>query len=87
LKSPRFGERLLTNPTTNLHCQLLSTRHDRPGGCRAAEQHDELATLVCAGDKRRARRTSMPSALAVLRLMTNSNFGRHLHRQIGQVDY
>ena len=28
---------------------------DRPGGCRAAEQHDELATLVCAGDKRRAR--------------------------------
>jgi hypothetical protein len=31
--------------------------------------------------------TSRPSALAVLRLMTNSNFGRHLHRQIGQVDY
>jgi hypothetical protein len=42
---------------------------------------------IASASKSRLSEILMPSALAVLRLMTNSNFGRHLHRQIGQVDY
>jgi hypothetical protein len=44
LKSPRFGERLLTNATTNLHRRLLRTRRERPCG-RAAEKRDEGAAF------------------------------------------
>jgi hypothetical protein len=38
LKSPRFGERLLTNATTNLHGRLLRARRERPRGRRPAER-------------------------------------------------
>src|SRR5262249_48843873 len=58
------------------HRRLLRSRRERPRDRRAAEQRDELApfhsitssTLAssCGG-------TSMPSALAVCALMTNSN--------------
>src|SRR5262249_50120436 len=54
-------------------------RHERPRGRRAANQRDELAPLHCCGhsitSSARASNvggTSMPSALAVLRLMTSS---------------
>jgi hypothetical protein len=45
LKSPRFGERLLTNATTNLHRRLLRARRERPRSGRTAEERDELAAL------------------------------------------
>jgi hypothetical protein len=38
LKSPRFGERLLTNATINLHRRLLRTRREWPSGRRTAER-------------------------------------------------
>src|SRR5262245_31701368 len=61
------------------HRRLLRARHERPRR-RTANQRDELAPLHCCGhsitSSARASRvggTSMPSALAVLRLMTRSN--------------
>jgi hypothetical protein len=45
LKSPRFGERLLTNATTNLHRRLLRTRREWPSGRRTAEKGDEVAPI------------------------------------------
>jgi hypothetical protein len=47
LKSPRFGERLLTNATTNPHRRLLRTRREWPSGRRTAQQSDELASFHC----------------------------------------
>src|SRR5262245_47115447 len=55
---------------------LLRARHPRPRGCRAAEQRDELAALHSITSSARSRRDvgiSTPIALAVLRLITNSN--------------
>src|SRR5262245_40311103 len=54
---------------------LLRARRERPSR-RAAEKRDELAPLHSITSSARARRvggTSRPSALAVLRLTTNSN--------------
>ena len=53
---------------------------------RAAEQRDELAPPHSITSSARASSvggTSRPSALAVLRLITSSIFGRLLHRQVG----
>src|SRR5262249_49777867 len=55
---------------------LLRARRERPRYRRAAEQRDELATLHSITSSVRASSEmggSRPSALAVLRLMTNSN--------------
>src|SRR5262249_4404220 len=58
------------------HRRPLRPRRERPRGCRAAEQGDEAAALHSITSSARAERpggTSMPSDLAVLRLITNSN--------------
>src|SRR5260370_27740948 len=50
---------------------------ERPRGCRAAEQCDELAashSITSSARTRRVGGTSRPSALAVFRLMTSSSF-------------
>ena len=59
------------------HGALLRARRERPRGCRAAEQRDELAPVhsitssaICC----RCNGTLIPSVLAVLILMTSSNF-------------
>src|SRR5262249_24246932 len=59
----------------NLACYRLRVRRQRPRG-RAAEQRDELAALhsITSSTKEISRAgISMSSALAVLRLITNSN--------------
>src|SRR5262249_46687742 len=59
----------------NRHLSLLRSRPERPCRCRAAEKRDELAPLHSITSSARASSaagTSMPSALAVLRLMTSS---------------
>src|SRR6516165_8808364 len=56
--------------------RLLRARRERPRG-RAAEQRDELATLLSITSSARASSLSgtvRPSAFAVLALMANSNF-------------
>src|SRR5262249_38499999 len=56
---------------------LLRARRDRPRGCRAAEQGDELAPFHSITSSARASSvggTVRPSACAVIRLMTSSNF-------------
>src|SRR5262249_40302393 len=58
------------------HRWLLCARRDRPCGCRATEQGDELAALHSITSSARNRNDSgiiRPSALAVLRLTTRSN--------------
>jgi len=56
--------------------RLLRARRDRPSRSRAAEQRDEVASFHSITSSARASSvggTSRPSALAVLRLMANSN--------------
>src|SRR5215471_6341439 len=55
---------------------LLRARRERPRGCRAAEQSDELAALHSITSSAMASTPggiSRPSAFAVLRLMISSN--------------
>src|SRR5215813_2026944 len=57
--------------------RLLRARRQRPRGRRAAEQSNELAALHSITSSARASSvggTSRPSALAVVRSMTRSNF-------------
>src|SRR5215468_4478269 len=57
-------------------CWLLRPCRERPRGCYAAKQGDELAALhsiTSSASNCNELGTSMPSALAVCRLMTNSN--------------
>src|SRR5215469_2182191 len=60
------------------HRSLLRARRERPRGCRAPEQRDELAALhhsiTSSARARSVAGTSRPSALAVLRLITSSYF-------------
>src|SRR5215813_12211463 len=59
------------------HRRLLRARRERPGGGRAADERDERAAFHSMTSSVRASRvggTVRPSALAVLRLMTNSYF-------------
>src|SRR5262249_2031151 len=61
----------------HLHRQLLCARRERPRNHRAAEQRDELALVHSMTSSARCCRiqgTSRPSAFAVMRLMTSSNF-------------
>src|SRR2546425_1123084 len=56
--------------------RLLPARRKRPRGCRAAEKRDELAashSITSSASNCRELGTSRPSALAVCRLITNSN--------------
>src|SRR5262249_40686890 len=56
--------------------RLLRARREWPRGCRAAEQHDELAPFHSITSSARASSvggTSMPSAFAVVRLIARSN--------------
>src|SRR5262249_21456820 len=56
---------------------LLRECGERPRGRRAAEQRDELAafhSITSSASASSRSGTSMPSAFAVLRLITNSNF-------------
>jgi hypothetical protein len=56
---------------------LLRARRERPRGRRAAEQGDELSpshSMTSSAVASSVGGTVMPSALAVLRLITNSNF-------------
>src|SRR6516165_12084374 len=69
-----------TEKSDNRYCRLLRPRRDRPRD-RAAEQRDELAPLHLAGHSitssvRASSWTggSRPSALAVFRLITSSDF-------------
>src|SRR5215831_13444490 len=56
----------------------LRARRERPGGSRAAEQRDELAaphhSITSSASNCIELGTERPSALAVLTLITNSNF-------------
>src|SRR5262249_39169765 len=59
------------------HRRLLRPRRERPRGRHAAEQRDELTPPHSITSSARASSvggTSRPSALAVLRLITNSYF-------------
>src|SRR5262249_13616555 len=57
--------------------RLLRARRERPSGCRAAEQRDELAatdhSITSSARADSIGGTTMPSAFALVRLMTNSN--------------
>src|SRR5262249_11434407 len=62
------------------HAIVLRPGRERPRRRRAAEQRDELASLHCCGHSTTSSArasslsgTSRPSALAVFRLMPNSN--------------
>src|SRR5439155_23288719 len=58
-------------------CCLLRARGERPPRGHAAEQGDEFAAIHSITSPARADSiggTTMPSAFAVVRLMTNSNF-------------
>src|SRR5262249_57931583 len=68
------GDRVAKEPD-HRYRRLLRARRERPRGCSAAEQRDELAALHSNTSSARASRvggTSRPSALAVLRLMPSS---------------
>src|SRR5499427_2306758 len=58
------------------HRRLLCARRERPRGRRAAEQRDEPAarahSITSSARASSEAGTSMPSAFAVLRLITNS---------------
>jgi hypothetical protein len=67
---------------------LLRTRRERPRGRRAAEQRDEGAPCHSITSSARASTLagiSMPSALAVLRLITQLILGWRLHRKFGRL--
>src|SRR5262249_62007256 len=67
--------------TDHRHRRLLRSRRKRPRGCRAADERDERAAFHSITSSARASSvggTSRPSALAVLRLMINSNLVDHL---------
>src|SRR5262249_49570189 len=74
VKSAGFTIRAAEQPN-HRHCRLLRARRERPRRRRAAEKRYELATPHSITSSARASSvggTSRPSALAVLRLMTNS---------------
>src|SRR5262245_532740 len=58
------------------HSRLLRPRRERPRNRRAAEQRDELPpphSITSSASCWRCKGTSRPTALAVLRLIRNSN--------------
>src|SRR5262249_61553682 len=72
---PRGGGERRQQADERLTCRLLRARHERPRDCSAAEQRYELAPPHSITSSARASTVggiSRPSALAVLRLITNS---------------
>src|SRR5262245_1897041 len=71
------GTRALAQEAADRHLSgLLRPCRERPRGCRAAEQRDELATFHSITSSARDRNDSgivSPRALAVVRLITRSN--------------
>jgi hypothetical protein len=70
-----LGQRRATEKSDHRH-RLLRARRERPRGRRAAEQRDEFAavhSITSSAICWRCTGTSRPSALAVLRLIRNSN--------------
>ena len=66
--------------------RLLRARSERPRRCRAAEQRDELAPPHSITSSARASSvggTSRPSALAVVKINDEIEFGRLLDREVG----
>jgi hypothetical protein len=64
------------NATRRIRSGLLRPRRERPRGRRSAEQREERApfhSITSSASCWRCSGTSRPSALAVCRLMTNSN--------------
>src|SRR5262249_15388496 len=73
---PVSVERCAVEKPDHRQRRLLRVRRERPRNCRAADQRDELAPLhsiTSSASCWRCSGTSRPSALAVCRLMTNSN--------------
>jgi len=73
----RIAGRCAIEPSDHRHDRLLRARHKRQCRRRAAEQRDELAafhSIISSARSRSDGGTSTPIALAVLRLITNSNF-------------
>src|SRR5262249_30424632 len=69
------GRRTGAEQSNHWQRRLLRARPERPGGCRATEKRDEIAAPHSITSSARASSVSgtvMPSALAVLRLMTSS---------------
>ncbi len=59
------------------HGRLLRSRRERPSSRRAAEQRDEVASshsITSSASESKLSEIVTPSDLAVLRLITNSNF-------------
>src|SRR5262249_11386676 len=78
-------------PSDNRYRWLLRARRERPRSSRAAEQRDELAafhSITSSASCWRCKGTSRPSALAVFRLTTDSNFvGSCTGRSVGFVPF
>src|SRR5262249_19310238 len=79
LKFPIVRSRGQENANEGRLLALLRARRERPRGSRAAEQRDELATfhrcnhsITSSARASKVGGTSMPSALAVLRLIASS---------------
>src|SRR5262249_30136349 len=71
-----FRSRHAIEDPNHRDCRLLPTRRKRPRRCHAAEQRDEIAPVHSITSSAMAESPggiSRPSALAALRLITNSN--------------
>src|SRR5262249_23137123 len=69
--------RLRVEETDHWHRRLLRPRRERPGNRRATEQRDEVASphsITSSASASNLSGSSRPSAVAVPRLITNSNF-------------
>src|SRR5215831_10475189 len=71
------GGRCTVKKSDHRHRRLLRMRRERPRGRRTAEQRDELApvghSITSSASATNLSGIRRPSALAVLRLITNSN--------------
>src|SRR5262249_29232612 len=77
LDGRRFARRSHTQEPDHRHRRLLRVCRERPRGCRAADQRDELAaphSITSSARASTAGGTSRPSAFAVFRLITSSYF-------------
>src|SRR5215471_17128320 len=73
----RWSTRQCEKPNPSKFCGLLRPRRERPRGCCATEQADEVApiyhSMTSSASASKVEGTSRPSALAALRLMTDAN--------------
>src|SRR5262249_28616548 len=74
--APRFESISIEQPNQR-HCRLLPARRERPRRRRAADQRDKLTashSITSSASASNLSGISRPSALAVLTLITSSNF-------------